>query len=334
MLIFTLFVLTPNFEEGIFLNNKFKALDTVRSLDKGMDRKKWLKKNLVGYAFILPWLIGFLAFIAYPLLSSLYYSLTEYNIVGDPSWIGLKNYINIFTDDSKFWLSLKVTFYYVIFAVPLRLISALGLALLFRKARPFTNFYRAAYYVPSILGGSVAISVVWRQLFSSQGAFNDLLVALGIMQNRISWIGHPNYAIWTLIILAAWQFGSPMIIFLAGLKQIPKGLYEAAEIDGAGKIQQFFKVTLPLLTPVLFFNLIMQMVKMFMVFTQAYVITQGGPLNRTLMYAVYLFREGISFGHLGYGSALAWIILVLLTIVTVIIFKTSNKWVYYQSEGE
>ncbi|PUU95284.1 MAG: multiple sugar transport system permease protein [Halanaerobium sp.] len=316
------------------MNNKFEALDTVRSLDAGMNKKKWIKENLTGYVFILPWLIGFLAFLAFPLLRSLYYSLTEYTIVGDPSWVGLRNYIEIFTGDEKFWTSLKVTFYYVVFAVPLRLASALALALVFRKARPFTNFYRAAYYVPSILGGSVAISVIWRQLFSSQGAFNDFLVSLGIMGDRISWIGHPDYAIWTIILLAAWQFGSPMIIFLAGLKQIPKGLYEAAEIDGAGKVQQFFSVTLPLLTPVIFFNLIMQMVKMFMVFTQVYIITEGGPLNRTLVYAVYLYRKGISNGYLGYGSALAWIILVLLTIVTIVLFKTSNKWVYYESEGE
>jgi multiple sugar transport system permease protein len=316
------------------LKNKFEALSTVTSLDTGMDRKKWLKENLIGYTFILPWLIGFLAFILYPVLSSLYYSFTKYNIVGTPHWIGLKNYITIFTSDEKFWTSLKVTFYYVIFAVPLRLTCALALAMVFRKTRPMTNFYRAAYYVPSILGGSVAISVVWRQLFASEGAFNDILIALGLMNERISWIGHPDTAIWTLIILAAWQFGSPMIIFLAGLKQIPQSLYEAAKIDGANKWQQFTQVTIPLLTPVIFFNLLMQMVKMFMVFTQAYVITKGGPLNSTLVYAMYLFQKGIGYGHLGYGSALAWIILIILTLATVIIFKTSNKWVYYETKGD
>ncbi|GAB6099542.1 sugar ABC transporter permease [Halanaerocella petrolearia] len=316
------------------MKSKFEALDSVTSLDGKINSKKWWKQNLIGYTFISPWLIGFLAFILYPVLSSLYYSFTEYNIVGDPSWVGLKNYIEIFTSDQKFWLSLKVTFFYVIFAVPLRLTCALALAMVFRKERPMTNFYRAAYYIPSILGGSVAISVVWRQLFASDGAFNDILISLGLMSERISWIGHPDAAIWTLIVLAAWQFGSPMIIFLAGLKQIPKDLYDAAKIDGANKWQQFCKVTLPLLTPVIFFNLLMQMVKMFMVFTQAYVITQGGPLNKTLVYAMYIFRKGISYGHLGYGSALAWIILVILTIATIIIFKTSNKWVYYQSKGE
>lgn len=322
------------FKGGKFLSSKFDALKGVRKLDKGMDKKKWIKENLTGYAFIFPWLVGFLAFIAYPLLSSIYYSLTEYSIVGDPSWVGLANYIEILTSDRKFWSSLKVTFFYVLFAVPLRLTFALAIALLFRKSRPFTNFYRAAFYVPSILGGGVAISVIWRQLFSSQGAFNDIMVALGLMGDRVSWIGHPDYALWTLILLAAWQFGSPMIIFLAGLKQIPKGLYEAAEIDGANKFQQFFKVTLPLLTPVIFFNLIMQMVKMFMMFTQAHVITEGGPLNRTLVYALYMYNQGIKHGHLGYGSALAWIILVLLSIVTIIVFTTSNKWVYYESGGK
>ena len=313
------------------MSSKFEALKDVSILDSGMSKKKFIKMNLVGYTFIMPWLIGFVAFMLYPLIMSLYYSLTTYSIIGSPNWIGIQNYVTIFLQDEKFWTSLKVTFFYVGFAVPLRLTAALALAMLFKKTRPLTGFYRAAYYVPSILGGSVAISVVWRQLFGSQGAFNDILISMGLISSRVSWIGTPDTAIWTLILLAAWQFGSPMIIFLAGLKQIPNSLYEAAKIDGASKWQQFVKVTIPLLTPVIFFNLLMQMVKMFLMFTQAFIITTGGPLDRTLVYALYLYRKGISFGHLGYGSALAWIILVVLTIVTVIIFKSSNKWVYYQS---
>ncbi|WP_205739362.1 sugar ABC transporter permease [Halocella sp. SP3-1] len=313
------------------MNNRFEALKDVSRIDHRIGIKKIIKMNLEGYAFILPWLIGFLAFMLYPLLMSLYYSFTKYSIVGNPEWIGLGNYLRIFLTDEKFWMSLKVTFYYVVFAVPLRLAAALALAMLFKKARPLTNFYRAAYYVPSILGGSVAISVVWRQLFGSKGAFNDILLSLGLINQRISWIGTPDTAIWTLILLAAWQFGSPMIVFLAGLKQIPKSLYEAAKIDGASKWQQFTRITIPLLTPVIFFNLLMQMVRLFLMFTQAFIITDGGPLDRTLVYALYLYRKGISFGHLGYGSALAWIILVILTVATIIIFKTSNKWVYYES---
>jgi len=314
------------------LNNRFELLKDVTMLDhRSMSTRKFIKTNLVGYTFILPWLIGFVAFMLYPLSMSLYYSFTKYTIIGSPEWVGLKNYITIFLTDEKFWSSLKVTFFYVVFAVPLRLAAALALALLFKKARPLTNFYRAAYYVPSILGGSVAISVVWRQLFGSQGAFNDILMALGFITRRTSWIGNPDTAIWTLILLAAWQFGSPMIVFLAGLKQIPNSLYEAARIDGAGPWQQFTKVTIPLLTPVIFFNLLMQMVRLFLMFTQAFIITNGGPLDRTLVYALYLYRKGISYGHLGYGSALAWIILVILTVATIIIFKTSNKWVYYES---
>jgi len=314
------------------LSNKFEVLKDVSLIDRGgLSTKKFIKMNLVGYTFILPWLIGFVAFMLYPLIMSLYYSLTKYSIVGSPEWIGIQNYLTIFLTDEKFWMSLKVTFFYVAFAVPLRLAAALALAMLFKKARPLTNFYRAAYYVPSILGGSVAISVVWRQLFGSRGAFNDILMSLGLITRRVSWIGTPDTAIWTLILLAAWQFGSPMIIFLAGLKQIPNSLYEAARIDGASKWQQFTKVTIPLLTPVIFFNLLMQMVRLFLMFTQAFIITNGGPLDKTLVYALYLFRKGISFGHLGYGSALAWIILVILTVATIIIFKSSDKWVHYES---
>lgn len=325
------YVFCIKLKEGDYLKNRFEALKDVSFIDRNVSKKKLLKMNLVGYTFIFPWLIGFVAFMLYPLLMSLYYSLTNYTIVGSPEWVGLQNYITIIFSDEKFWMSLKVTFFYVLFAVPLRLSCALALAMLFKKARPMTNFYRAAYYVPSILGGSVAIAVVWRQLFGSQGAFNDILMSLGLLSSRISWIGNPDTAIWTLILLAAWQFGSPMIIFLAGLKQIPNSLYEAAEIDGASKWQQFIRVTIPLLTPVIFFNLLMQMVRLFLMFTQAFIITDGGPLNTTLVYALYLYRKGISYGHLGYGSALAWIILVILTVATIIIFKTSNKWVYYEA---
>ncbi|MFW6015831.1 MAG: carbohydrate ABC transporter permease [bacterium] len=313
------------------MNNQFEVLKDVSSFDSQINKKKLLKQNIEGYTFILPWLIGFGAFMLYPLLMSLYYSFTKYNIAGSPAWIGMQNYIEILFHDDRFWQSLKVTFFYVFFAVPLRLAAALALALLFKKARPLTNFYRAAYYVPSILGGSVAIAVVWRQLFGSQGAINDILRAIGIVQQRTSWIGTPDTAMWTLILLAAWQFGSPMIIFLAGLKQIPNSFYEAAEIDGASKLQQFTSVTIPLLTPVIFFNLLMQMVRLFLMFTQAFIITNGGPLNRTFVYALYLYRTGIRYGQLGYSSALAWIILIILTVATIIIFKTSNKWVFYQS---
>ena len=324
--------LCPVDKKGDFnLDARFEAVKSLSKYNIKKNKKKLLRENLEGYIFILPWLAGFIAFMLYPLMISLYYSLTNYHITGSPVWVGLMNYINIVLEDEKFWTSLKVTFYYVVFAVPLRLAFALALALLFTTARPMTNFYRAAYYVPSILGGSVAISVVWRQLFGSRGAFNDILLSLGLISSRISWIGTPDTAIWTLILLAAWQFGSPMIVFLAGLKQIPKSLYEVAEIDGASKWQQFIKVTIPLLTPVIFFNLLMQMVRLFLMFTQAFIITRGGPLNRTLVYALYLYQKGITFGHLGYASALAWIILIILTLATIIIFKTSSKWVYYES---
>lgn len=292
--------------------------------------KKWVSNNLKGYIFISPWLIGFLSFMVFPMFMSLYYSFTKYNLMSAPEWVGLKNYAEIILNDPKFIKSLKVTFTYVLASAPLRLIFALFLAVLFNQSRILTDFYRAAYYIPSILGGSVAISVTWRQLFGYNGAFNDIMLALGWMERPISWVGNPNTALWTLIVLAIWQFGSPMIIFLAGLRQIPTSLYESASIDGAGWWQRFFKITLPMLTPVIFFNLVMQIIRLFLMFTRAYIITQGGPINSTLVYALYLFRRAFKYQQMGYGSALAWILLIIITAITIILFKTSNRWVYYQ----
>jgi len=297
-------------------------------------RKKLLKDDLAGYLFISPWIIGFLAFMAYPMILSLYYSLTNYNLFSPPVWIGLQNYIEIIKNDPKFLNSLKVTLMYVAASIPLRLVFALVLALLFYKASKMIDFYRAVYYIPSILGGSVAIAVIWRELFGYYGALNNILMASGLMEQRFSWIGNPNTALLTLIALAVWQFGSPMIIFLAGLKAIPVSLYESASIDGAGWWHKFYRITLPMLTPVIFFNLIMQIIRLFLIFTRAYIITGGGPMSKTEVYALYLFREGIRYHRFGYASALGWILLIVIAIITFIIFKTSNRWVYYETKGE
>ncbi len=297
-------------------------------------RKKLLKDDLAGYLFISPWIIGFLAFMAYPMILSLYYSLTNYNLFSPPVWIGLQNYIRIIKNDPKFLNSLKVTLMYVAASIPLRLVFALVLALLFYKASKMIDFYRAVYYIPSILGGSVAIAVIWRELFGYYGALNNILMASGLMEQRFSWIGNPNTALLTLIALAVWQFGSPMIIFLAGLKAIPVSLYESASIDGAGWWYKFYRITLPMLTPVIFFNLVMQIIRLFLIFTRAYIITGGGPMSTTEVYALYLFREGIRYHRFGYACALGWILLIVIAIITFIIFKTSNRWVYYETKGE
>jgi multiple sugar transport system permease protein len=307
-------------------------------MSAAIKRRKKLKdyNNLAGYLFISPWLIGFFGFTIIPMLSSFYLSFTKYDIVSSPKWIGLENYIEILTKDQRFRQALKVTITYAFGSVPLRLAFALFVAILLVQKRRFVGFYRAVFYIPSIIGGSVAVAVMWRQLFGVHGALNGILAALGVIQQGkgIGWIGHPRTALGTLILLAAWQFGSPMLIFLAGLKQIPTTYYEAASIDGAGKWKQFLKITLPILSPIIFFNFIMQTISGFMMFTQAFIITEGGPFDSTLVYSVYLFQKAFQFYDMGYASALAWILLIIIALITGIIFKTSSTWVFYEAKGE
>ncbi|MFW6030366.1 MAG: carbohydrate ABC transporter permease, partial [Halanaerobiales bacterium] len=250
--------------------------------------------NLAGFIFISPWLIGFISFTIIPMILSLGVSFTRYDVISAPEWIGLKNYIDIFTVDSTFISSIKITFFYTFISVPLRLAFALFLAVLFNQKRKMVGLYRTLFYIPSVIGGSVAVAVMWRQLFGSSGALNSLLNAFFGIDISRSWIRHPQFALWTLIFLAIWQFGSPMLIFLAGLKQIPGSLYEAAIIDGANWGQKFLKITIPMLSPVILFNLIMQIISGFMMFTQAYIITEGGPFDQTLVYVLYLFRRAFS----------------------------------------
>lgn len=307
-------------------------IQTVKDKRKGINKSGY--NNLAGYAFISPWLIGFIIFTVFPMLLALYFSFTEYDVLSTPKWIGLENYRNMFTSDDRFKTALSVTFQYVFTAIPLRLIFALFIAMLFVKNRKLVPLYRTIYYLPSIIGGSVAVAVMWRQLFGADGALNGVLSALGLLDKQISWIGNPDTALWTLILLAVWQFGSPMLIFLAGLKQIPSSYYESASIDGANGIQQFVKITLPMLTPIILFNLVMQVISGFMAFTESYIITQGGPFDRTLFYALYLFQQGFQFYNMGYACALAWVLLLIMGVFTAIIFKTSNYWVYSESKGE
>ncbi|GIN58621.1 ABC transporter permease [Lederbergia ruris] len=290
-----------------------------------------LKDDLIGFGFIAPWLIGFVGFIVGPMIASLYFSFTNYDLLSEPTWIGLDNYMKMFTNDGRFWQAIKITFIFVFVSVPLKLAFALFVAMLFNTNRRGVGLYRTLYYIPSILGGSVAIAVVWKQLFGGEGAVNDILSLFGIPS--ISWVTSPDFALSTLILLVVWQFGSPMLIFLAGLKAIPNELYEAAAVDGANPILRFMKITLPMLSPVIFFNLVMQTIQGFMAFTQSFLITAGGPMDRTLFYAVYLYEK--AFGHfdMGYASALAWILLLICAVFTAFIFRTAKSWVYYESEG-
>ncbi|WP_313072465.1 carbohydrate ABC transporter permease [Lacrimispora sp.] len=290
------------------------------------------RPKVAGYVFILPFIIGFLAFLAIPMILSLGFSFTRYNILKTPVFIGLENYRTMFTGDPKFWKVFGVTMYYVLFSVPLRLIMALAVAMLLVKSTKLSGFYRAVYYLPSIIGSSVAVAILWKRMFASDGVVNALMKVVGL-PGDIAWLGRTDTAIWTLIILAIWQFGSSMLIFLSGLKQIPVSLYEAATVDGANGIQRFFKITLPMLTPTIFFNLINQLINGFMAFTQSYIITQGKPRDTTLFYTVYMYQNSFTYNKLGYGCAMAWFMVFVVGVLTLILFKTQKLWVHYEAEG-
>jgi multiple sugar transport system permease protein len=304
------------------------AAQTTRN--RSAARRK--RDNLSGYLFISPWLIGFFVFTLLPLVGSLYLAFTDYNLTSSPEWIGVENFRRMFFDDVRYWKSVKATFYYVFTAVPARLVFALGVAMLLNNGRKAISFYRAAYYAPSIIGGSVAVALMWRRIFASDGLVNASLALVGIDVSR-AWIGRPETAIWTLILLAVWQFGSPMLIFLAGLRQIPESLYESASIDGATPWRKFVYITIPMLSPVIFFNLIMQLISGLLVFTQALIITNGGPLDTTLFYAFYLYQRAFVTFQMGYGTAMAWVLLLIVAVFTAVTFKTSSAWVFYEDQG-
>jgi multiple sugar transport system permease protein len=291
-----------------------------------------IKENMPGYLFLLPWLLGFLILTIYPMLHSLYLSFTHFDLLTSPKWIGPANFRNMFVGDDhvRFLNSLFVTFRYVFLSVPLKLIFALAVAVIMNQKLRLISFYRTVYYIPTLLGGSVAIAVLWRRLFAGDGAFNAIIHNI-MGFNPPAWIANPKYALYTLVLLSIWQFGSPMIIFLAGLKQIPQEYYEAASVDGANKFTQFFRITLPCLSPIVFFNLVMQTISAFQSFTQVFVISngQGGPLDSTMFYSLYLYIKGFFYYEMGYAAAMAWFLLVIIAVITVLIFKFSNSWVSY-----
>jgi multiple sugar transport system permease protein len=294
--------------------------------------EKFIRRNAAGYVFLMPWLVGFIALAVGPILSSLYLSFTDYDTTSVPNWIGLENYDYMFGHDRRFWKALSVTFTFVAISVPLKLVFALAVAMLLDKGVRAIGWYRALYYLPSILGGSIAVAVLWRQLFENNGVINTLLGSIGV--KGPNWLADPRYSLTTLVVLAMWQFGSPMLIFLAGLRAIPQELYEAAEIDAAGKYRRFFAITLPLLAPVIFFNLVLQMIDAFKSFNSAFVISggKGAPLDSLLFFTVYLYNEAFSYFRMGYASALAWILLLIIAAFTAIAFWTSKYWVHYESE--
>ncbi len=288
------------------------------------------KESTAGFIFSLPFILGFLMFMAIPMGLSLYYSFCKYDIQTAPQWIGLDNYIRIFTKDTVFTKALGVTCYFALVGTPLKVIFALIVALILNHNSKAIGLYRAVYYLPSIIGGSVAVAILWRRVFESNGTLNAILSNIFPGMAGYNWFSE-GPAIWVLIILTVWQFGSSMLIFLSSLKQIPRELYEAADVDGATKPRQFWTVTLPLLTPTIFFNLVQQTINSFLAFTQSKLITNGAPRNSTLFYTVYQYNKAFPASgksQMGYASALAWIMLVIVSLVTVFLFWSRKKWVY------
>jgi multiple sugar transport system permease protein len=284
---------------------------------------------IAGFVFLLPWLLGFVGLTLFPMIASLYLSFTKYDLLSSPVWIGLQNYLDLFHDE-RYLASVRVTLFYVFVSVPLKVAFALLLATLLNRGLRGLNIYRSIFYLPSLLGASVAVAVLWRQLFSGQGLVNSMLRMLG-WQTPPDWLANPHTAIYTLILLSVWEFGSPMIIFLAGLRQLPAEYYEAARVDGANWRQQFFRITFPLLTPLVFFNLVLQVIGGFQSFTQSYVISggSGGPVDSTLLYSLYLYQQAFGLLHMGYGTAMAWVLLLAIAIFTAGFFLTSRYWVFY-----
>ncbi|MBB6344638.1 multiple sugar transport system permease protein [Nonomuraea muscovyensis] len=282
-----------------------------------------------AYVFLAPWFLGLFAITVGPILASLYLSFTDFSLLEEGSWVGLDNYTKMFTEDTRFITSLKVTTIYVVVSVPLQLAFALGLALALDRGLRGLPFYRSVYYLPSLLGGSVAIAILWRKLFGADGLVNSLLALVGI--DGPGWVSDPDTALGTLILLHVWTFGAPMVIFLAGLRQIPQSYYEAASVDGATRWRQFRSITLPLLTPIIFFNLVLEVIKSFQSFTQSFIVSggNGGPVDSTLFYTLYLYLKGFKSYEMGYAAAMAWVLLLIIAGLTGVNFLASKYWVFY-----
>jgi multiple sugar transport system permease protein len=288
----------------------------------------------VAYLFLTPWLAGLFLFVLGPMIASLYLSFTDYDFLQPPEFVGLENYTRMLFEDPRYLASVRVTVTYVVVSVPLQLLFALALALLLDRAIKGVALYRAVFYLPSLLGTSVAVAVLWRTVFGTDGLLNAFLGTLGVDVSR-SWVGSPETALFTLVALNVWTFGSPMVIFLAGLRQIPTSYYEAAAVDGAGAVRRFLQITVPLLTPIIFFNLILQTIGAFQAFVPAYIVSggSGGPADSTLFYTLYLYQQGFASFRMGYASAMAWLLLLAVAIVTGLHFLLSRLWVFYDDDA-
>jgi len=295
------------------------------------------REALWAYAFITPWIIGFIVFTIGPMLASLYFSFTDYNIVSAPRWIGLANYINLF-HDNLFWHSLSITFKFGLVALPLGLVFSYLIAVLLNTKLAGINVWRTIYFLPSVIAG-VAVALLWVRIFDTRyGILNPFLEHFGI--KGPGWLSDPKWVLSALVIMSLWGVGGNVIIYLAGLQGVPTDLYDAAKVDGATAWQRFIYVTLPMTTPVIFYNLVLGLIATFQYFTEVYVISSsnssggglGGPARSTLFYNIYLYQNAFKYFHMGYASTMAWVLFVIVLVLTLLIFRSSDVWVYYEGQ--
>lgn len=301
---------------------------TTRGTQKKHKSRQKILENRAAGAFLTPWLLGMIVLTLGPMAYSLYLSFTKYNLLSSPQWVGIDNFIQMM-NDQRYWTSVRVTLLYVLVSVPVVLVVSMVVALILNTGLKFITGYRALFYVPTLLGASVAVATLWRQIFGDSGLVNNALAVIGIHHG--SWIGDPDTALLVIISLNAWAFGATMIIFLAGLRQVPQELYEAASVDGAGRVRRFVSVTLPTISPLIFFNVLLDTVHAFQAFTAAYVISggSGGPADATNFYTLYLYQQGFTQLNMGYASAMAWLLVVVLAAFTGLLFLTARFWVHY-----
>lgn len=296
-----------------------------------VQRRAFFSKQDVGLLYIAPWFIGFLIFMLYPMIQSLIYCFFDFNFLSSMKYVGLQNFQRVFKH-KDFAKSVKATLTFVLFAVPGKLIVALLLAMLLNNKLKMVNVYRTLFYLPSIVGGSVAVGILWRLMFAKQGLINTLLATLGLSGH--AWLGDPKTAIYIICLLPMWQVGSSMVTFLAALKQVPDYLYEAAMIDGAGRLRRFFQITLPMISPIVLFNLVMQVISGFQEFATPMIVTAGGPIKTTYLYAMFIYEQAFLELKMGFASALSWVLFAVILVFTALIFCTSAKWTFYEDGGK
>ena len=304
----------------------------VGKMQTGLRRRKVDRESIWGYVFVSPWIVGFLIFTLGPVIASFALSFTDYELIVAPVWVGFKNYRTLLTEDRLFGLALYNTAYYTVFSVPLGIIVAFLLGMLLNVQLPGMKIYRTVFYLPTVTSG-VAVAILWIWLFNPQfGLINYILRSVGLPAP--GWLVDPDWSKPAFILMSLWGVGGTAVIFLAGLQGVPRSLYEAAEIDGANSWQRFWHVTIPMMSSVIFFNSVMGVIGSFQVFTSAYVMTRGGPQDSTLFYVLYLFKKGFGMLQMGYAAALAWILFIIILLLTLLQLRLADRWVYYEGEAK